>query len=357
MCDAEKQVVVEAGSQADVAGAVEVKALGIGHVFAGVGPVETRREGHAGGLEERACERVVNEAVGAVAFEGSGCGEAERGDGRPAEDFAGVAHAVHRIALGRTMYGEYPRRVPNRASLAFRGASQSIPDQRDRLVAGAVALADREGLAAVSIRRVAAELGVRPMSIYTYIASKDELFDLMAEAVVSEVLVTAPLPSDWRAAVEAIAIQSHHVFVAHPWLAAISHARPDLGANALHHAEQLLSAIAPLDLPAEKAWEVLFLINDYTLGHAVRVAHAPPTAGNYPPFDSQQFPRLAATIHSAGRRSDDTFLAGLGRILDGIANARPGASTPERRGSRTSAADPTTPKRARRVKQNSGTGG
>jgi AcrR family transcriptional regulator len=248
--------------------------------------------------------------------------------------------------------------VPNRASLPSRGAGQSIPSQRDRLVTAAVALADREGLPAVSIRRVAAELAVRPMSIYTYITSKDELLDLMAEAVVSEVLVTPPLPSDWREAVETIAVQSHQVFIAHPWLAAISHQRPDLGANALHHAEQLLAAIAPLDLTTEEAWEVLFLINDYTLGHALRIAHAPPpTAGKYPPFDPQQFPHLAATVHRARRRSDDTFQAGLGRILDGIANARPSASAPERRGSRTSAANPSTPKRARRAKQNSGTGG
>ncbi len=248
--------------------------------------------------------------------------------------------------------------MPNRASLRPRAARQSSPSQRDRLVAGAVALADREGLAAVSIRRVAAELAIRPMSIYTYITSKAELLDLMAEAVVSEVLVTPPLPKDWRVAVETIAVQSHHAFVAHPWLAAISHDRPDLGANALQHAEQLLAAIAPLDLPATEAWEVLFIINDYTLGHALRVAHAPPpTAGNYPPFDPQQFPRLAATIHSARRRSDDTFVAGLSRILDGIANARPNASTPERRSPRTSEPDPTTPKRARRVKQSSGTGG
>jgi AcrR family transcriptional regulator len=219
--------------------------------------------------------------------------------------------------------------VPNRASVSSRNPPRSSTAQRDKVVAAAVALADRDGLAAVSIRRVAAELAVRPMSIYTYIASKDELLDLMAEAVVSEVLITQPLPSDWRTAAETIAVESHHVFVAHPWLATISHQRPNLGENALHHAEQLLAAIAPLDLHGDEAWEVLFLINDYTLGHALRVAHTPPpTAGRYPPFDPQEFPRLAATIHSARRRSDDTFLAGLRRILDALADTRPNASTP-----------------------------
>jgi AcrR family transcriptional regulator len=214
--------------------------------------------------------------------------------------------------------------VPNRASLSSHEPTKSTQSQRDKVVAAAVALADRDGLAAVSIRRVAAELAVRPMSIYTYITSKAELLDLMAEAVVSEVLVTKPLPSDWRSAVETIAVQSHQVFVAHPWLAAVSHQRPSLGTSALHHAEQLLAAIAPLELTAEEAWDILFLVNDYTLGHALRVAHAPPaTAGSYPPFDPQQFPLLATTIHSTRRRSDDTFLAGLRRILDAIADPGP----------------------------------
>jgi AcrR family transcriptional regulator len=196
------------------------------------------------------------------------------------------------------------------------------------------------------------------MSIYTYISSKDELLDLMADAVVSEVLVEQVLPEDWRAAVETIAIQSHKVFVAHPWLAVLSQQRPDLGPNALHHAEQMLAAIAPLDLPPEEAWEVLFLLNDYTLGHAVRVAHAPPpTAGNYPPFEAQQFPHLAATLHAARPRSDDTFVAGLQRILEAIANAaRTMPTTRGRRGSATKRATPAATRRARPMKQNSRTG-
>ena len=195
------------------------------------------------------------------------------------------------------------------------------------------------------------------MSIYTYITSKDELLELMAEAVVSQVLIKAPLPPAWRAAVETIALQSHQVFIAHPWLAAISRGRPNLGVNALHHAEQLLTAISPLNLPAEEAWEGLFLINDYTLGHALRVAHAPPsTTGAFPTFDHQQFPHLAATIHRRQRRSENTFLDGLSRILDGIETARPSASNPERRSARTGETSSRRSKGARLVKEDSAGG-
>jgi AcrR family transcriptional regulator len=229
------------------------------------------------------------------------------------------------------LYGEYALGVPNRAATHARVARPSTQTQREKLVTAAVAIADREGIAAVSIRRVAQELAVRPMSIYTYIASKDELLDLMAESVVSEVLVTSPLPTDWRAAIEVVAVRSHQVFVAHPWLAAISQQRSDLGENGLRHAEQLLAAIKPLELTAEEAWDVLFLINDYTLGHALRVAHAPaPTAGNYPAFDPERFPLLAQTLHAARRRSRHTFLAGLSRILDSIESGRSDQHQPQR---------------------------
>ena len=220
------------------------------------------------------------------------------------------------------MYGEYSHDMPNRASRRSRADTQPLASLRHRLVGAAVSMADREGLEAVSIRRIAAELGLRPMSIYTYVASKEELLDLMAETVVAEVLVKQPLPKDWRAAVETIALQSHQVFLAHPWLAAISQQRPDLGRNAVHHAEQLLAAIAPLDLSPEDAWQALFLINDYTLGHAIRVAHAPSLeAGTYPPFDAKQFPHLARTLPSARRRDINTFLAGLRLLLDGLSKA------------------------------------
>ena len=217
--------------------------------------------------------------------------------------------------------------MPNRAATQPPERDASIAGQRDTLVAAAIALADREGLAAVSIRRIAAEVGMRPMSLYTYIASKQELLELMAEAVVGEVLVEQSLPDGWRAAVETIAMRSHRCFVAHPWLAAISQQRADLGTSALHHAEQLLAAISPLPLRPGEAWEILYLLNDYTLGHALRIAHAPPPeAGRYPPFDPERFPLLAATVHGARRRDDQSFLAGLRRILDGIEATHAGSA-------------------------------
>ena len=98
--------------------------------------------------------------------------------------------------------------MPNRApelDWAAPAADRGRGLKREAIVSAAVAIADREGLAAVSIRRVAAELGIRPMSIYTHVASKDDLVDLMLDQVIAEALVPEPLPEDWREALRQLA--------------------------------------------------------------------------------------------------------------------------------------------------------
>lgn len=192
--------------------------------------------------------------------------------------------------------------------------------RRDEIVATAVALADRDGLDAISIRRLAPVVGTAPMNLYSYVASKEDLLERMAEHVVDEVLLHEPVPADWRRAVELIATRSRETFVRHPWLLAISERRRDLGRGGLRHAEQLLTAIAPLALAPHDAWRVLFVINDYTLGHAMRVARAPTAPrGRYPDFDGADYPLLTQALESpAPARDLETFLDGLRVVLDGV---------------------------------------
>jgi len=214
--------------------------------------------------------------------------------------------------------------MPNRASpLTWeeRGAAPARGLTREAIVRAAVALADRDGLDAVSIRRVAAELGARPMSLYSHIAAKDDLLDLMIDAVVGEVVLDGEPPGDWREALRQIAQRSHAAFVAHPWMLEASGRRGALGPSALRHAEQLLAAVAPLALGARDAWAVAGLLNDYTLGHALRVAHAAAgsSRGRYPAIDAETFPHLAGALAAGGLDRDEaTFAAGLEAVLDGI---------------------------------------
>ncbi len=97
-------------------------------------------------------------------------------------------------------------------------AQRRAPLTRQAIVTSAVSLADREGLGAVSIRRIAGELGARPMSIYSFAAieTKDELFDLMIDEVSADLLLPT-LPQNWREAVLAIALRLRLVLLRHPW--------------------------------------------------------------------------------------------------------------------------------------------
>ena len=110
--------------------------------------------------------------------------------------------------------------MPNRATELVWDEKSASPEgglNRAAIVRAAIAIADAEGLDAVSIRHVAAALDVRPMSLYTHVASKDDLLGLMVNEIVGDVLVPEPLPTDWREAMRAVAVQSYRGFVAHPW--------------------------------------------------------------------------------------------------------------------------------------------
>ena len=120
--------------------------------------------------------------------------------------------------------------------------TRPAPLDRERMVAAAVALADESGLEAVSLRKVAARLDVGPMRLYGYIASKEELFDLMLDEVYAEILPEEQ-PGDWREALRTHAHRTRRATLRHPWLADLLGGRPALGPNALAVAEAMLAAL------------------------------------------------------------------------------------------------------------------
>jgi AcrR family transcriptional regulator len=136
------------------------------------------------------------------------------------------------------------------------------------IVAAALAIADAEGFAAVSMRRVAQELGVGTMSLYYYAKSKAELISAMDDALMAEVLVPA-LPEDWREALTAIALRTRDVFVRHPWaLSSMQSAAP--GLNAMLHMEQCLEALAKTSMTTEEKLTLLALVDDFVFGYTLR---------------------------------------------------------------------------------------
>lgn len=190
------------------------------------------------------------------------------------------------------------------------------------IVETAIRLADAEGLDAVSIRRVAAELDARAMSLYDHFASKDELLASMTDHAVGEMLVSKPLPEAWREAVAASARKMYGAFAAHPWLISVFAKRPSPGPNSAKLAKQQARAVTALPLEPGDVWNVLGIVNDYVVGYSFRIGATPnpeDMEAALAASDVVEFPELAALPDNLRTRSSiERFELGLQTVLDGI---------------------------------------
>lgn len=141
----------------------------------------------------------------------------------------------------------------------------------DEVVAAAIALADKEGLKSLSMRRVAETLGLSPMALYTYAPSKAELVDLMIDRVLGEAEGPGEAQRDWRSRLEFMARQYWALGHRHPWMLQIASQRPPLGPNFLHRMEAAFRALDGIGLDEVEMELAEGLVSDYVLG-AVRSA-------------------------------------------------------------------------------------
>jgi AcrR family transcriptional regulator len=143
---------------------------------------------------------------------------------------------------------------------------------RDQIASTALAIADAEGFAAVSMRRIASELGAGTMTLYYYVRTKDELVALMDDAIMAQVLIPADeFPTHWYDALAAVALSTWDVLMRHPWaLNALQNAVA--GPNAMRHFEQSLAALADTGLSAADKFALLALVDDYVHGNVLRTA-------------------------------------------------------------------------------------
>jgi AcrR family transcriptional regulator len=196
------------------------------------------------------------------------------------------------------------------------------PLTAEALTAAAIAIADADGLEAVSIRRIAADLEARPMSLYNHFDSKDDLLAAMADEVSREILVEPPLPEDWREAVRAISMRLYAAMITHPWLVVLFGRQPTFGPNAMKLAKQMAEAVSTLPLEQAEVWTMLGTVNDYVLGHTLRaVAIVKPEATDdvIPESELSKSPELASLPRWLRSRAEvERFEAGLEVVLDGI---------------------------------------
>ncbi|MEU4232938.1 TetR/AcrR family transcriptional regulator C-terminal domain-containing protein [Nonomuraea sp. NPDC026600] len=210
------------------------------------------------------------------------------------------------------------------------------PLDRDRIVRAAIALADADGLTAVSLRKVAAALDAGPMRLYRYVATKEELLDLMVDAVYAE--IHPPDPGDgWRTALRTLAGRTRQAALRHEWFADLLGGRPNLGPHALAHLEAHVAALhgAPGFDDVDTVRDAVGVVRAYLVG-AVRMEIAERRAerasgltkhqrqratGPYLTrmFATGRYPTLAQVVADATHPNPaTTFDTGLDLLLDGI---------------------------------------
>jgi len=195
-----------------------------------------------------------------------------------------------------------------------------------------VSIADLEGLEAVSIRRLARELRSGAMSLYHYFDTRDELLEMMGDAVAGEMLVPS-LPSEWRPALEAVARASRATFLAHPWLLPALQGVPAVTPNLLRHIEQSAQAIMPLAGRVDPAQlnAIVTAVDDYTVGFTLRehasggsdersrrfaARFADPNVRYL--LESGEFPLLSQFVTQGEPPRVQSFETGLQWLLDGF---------------------------------------
>jgi AcrR family transcriptional regulator len=219
--------------------------------------------------------------------------------------------------------------------------SAPTPLSRERIVRAAIGIADAEGLAAVSLRKVAAALEAGPMRLYGYVSAKDELLELMVDAVYGEMASARPAGGDLRAALKSIADRTKAAAHRHPWFTELLSGRPHLGPNALEHLEASLAALtrSPGFENIDAAMLAYRTVNAYVVGalqlqaselraEADSGMNEPEWQASAAPYifrliETGRFPCLAAVVRDSTNPSPDVlFDQGLDRVLDGIAAGR-----------------------------------
>lgn len=216
----------------------------------------------------------------------------------------------------------------------------------DAVVAAAVALADEDGLAATSMAKVAARLGVGTMTLYTYVPSRADLVDLMVDHVLAGRALPAPgepRPAGWRDQVLLYADRTRAMYRDHPWLAQVTMVRPPIGPGMLAEREYVLSTVSGLGLPLQRVNPAAVAISAFVVSGARQDAESVQlrrATGESDDewwlrrtqlwedwFDVERHPAMTDLWNAGGfHEFDDPFTYGLRVLLDGIAADAAGVS-------------------------------
>ena len=218
--------------------------------------------------------------------------------------------------------------------MKFAGAGKADPERRAQLtrqqvVTAAIELADRDGIGSISMRRLAQELGVEAMSLYTHVRSKDDLLDGMVDAVISMIPADADA-ADWRTSLRRTALGARGVMLRHPWAPDTVETRTAPGPAGLAYVNAVLGILREGGFSIAQAHHALHILGSRVLGFTQSVFDDsadpdPEAAATFPDEFTAAFPyaaemALAVTHGGALGPCDDDgeFEFALDFILDGL---------------------------------------
>lgn len=218
-----------------------------------------------------------------------------------------------------------------------RGAGGPTPLSKERVLRQALALADSEGIDALSMRRLGRELDAGAMSLYHHVGSKEELLDGMVDLVFAEI----HLPEgrgDWQAAMRARAVSAREVLARHPWAITLMDSRTTPGPANLRHHEAVTASLRKAGFSVRMATHANWLLDSYIYGFALQEASLPfADAGELadmihevflPQLPPKEYPYLnesARELMESDYDPANEFTYGLGLILGALEHARTSA--------------------------------
>jgi AcrR family transcriptional regulator len=208
-----------------------------------------------------------------------------------------------------------------------------IPLTKQRVLRAAVALADRDGVRSLSMRKLAQELGVEAMSLYHHVANKNDILDGIVDVVFSEI----DLPSgdaDWKAAMRRRAISAREALMRHPWATGLMESRSTPGPATLRHHDAVLGILRTAGFSVELAAHAFSVLDSYIYGFALQEANLPfqtseelaamaDTILENLPTDEYPYLTELTVEHvlQPGYAYRNEYLFGLELILDGLERA------------------------------------
>lgn len=213
-------------------------------------------------------------------------------------------------------------------------AGVSAPLSKERVLRQALALADAEGIGALSMRRLGRDLGAGAMSLYHHVRDKEELLDGMVDLVFAEIQLPES-GGDWRAAMRARALSAREVLARHPWAITLMETRTTPGPANLRHHEAVTATLRKAGFSVRMATHANWLLDSYVYGHALQQASLPFADAEelsdmtrevfLPQLPPEEYPYLnesATELIQSDYDPAEEFAYGLDLIIDALVRSR-----------------------------------